>query len=91
MTEASQKYPDGDCRRRPGGPSPVRRSTSKGRGTGRIGDSVLRATAWEDLGDSRVEYDAKKQPFAVNGSGAALFGSMALMVLARFARRVRGR
>lgn len=92
MTQA-QKYADGDCRRRFGRSAPVKRSTSKGRGSGSIGSSVLRATAWKDLGDAKVVADPhrKGQVIAVSGGGLQLAASAALMVLARFARRVRGR
>ena len=95
MTQ-TQKYADGDSRRRFGGSKPVKRSTSRGRGSGRIGDSVLRATAWKDLGDAKVVTDTrpgarKGSLIAVDGGGAALWGSMMLMTLARFVRRGRGR
>jgi hypothetical protein len=88
-----QKYPDGDCRRRFGGSQPVSRSTSKGRGTGSIGSSILRATAWKDLDGAKVVPNPrdKNSVIAVNRDGLGLVGSFAMMVLARFARRGRGR
>lgn len=94
--EQAQKYPDGDCRRNFGGRFPVRRSTSKGRGSGSIGSSVLRATAWKDLGESKVVKDVRPNArpgslVAVDGSGASLFGALAMMVFARFNRGRAGR
>lgn len=82
----AQKYPDGDCRRRFGGSRPVMRSTSKGRGSGSIGSSVLRATAWKDLDGGRVVQNARKEHVAVSADGLALGASAALMVMARFLR-----
>lgn len=88
----TQKYPDGDCRRRFGGKSPVMRSTSRGRGTGHIGSSILGATHWKDLDGARVAPGARKdEVVAVNRDGLGLVGSFAMMVLARFVRRGRGR
>ena len=89
MTETrKQKYPDGDCRRRFGGTRPVRRATSNGRGHGPISASVHRATSFKDFGGAHV-VPVPNRPghsMAVDFGGAALFGSLAMMVLARFGR-----
>jgi len=88
----TQKYANCDCRRRFGGNSPVMRSTSRGRGTGPIGSSILGATHWKNLEGARVAPGPRKdEVIAVNRDGMGLVGSFAMMVLARFARRGRGR
>lgn len=87
----TQKYPDGDCRRRFGGSSPVSRKTSRGRGNGPIGASVYGASHWKDLGGAKVVQDVRPNArpgsvVAVDGGGTTLFGTLALMVLSRFTR-----
>lgn len=93
MTMA-QKYPDGDCRRRGPGYKP---RTSNGRGHGgNIGASLRQASFWKDLDGAKVIGDVRPgarrgEMIAVDKDGGALFGSMALMALARFVRGRSGR